>query len=239
MSDALQVSTKIYIQCQVSSSRWEVASRCWAWRWFSVISRAFSMAWVDSVCALKTGKFSTLAGAFLGYILEEWQSEAVFAFYPKSKAYLYQASVEKQETQDKNAKYMSCTHCERMPSTFLVAQPYEVGSVIISVFQMKKRRFRDAEQRVRHHTAAKLGHPSQYNSTSCNPIWVCLWPRISCWTITWMFSNIRKIWNTGVYFSSVVLLYIGYAFKLSEQGVIWLIDCILKYNNWKLKDKEC
>lgn len=131
---------------------------------------------------------------------------------------------------------MSCTHCERMPSTFLVTQPYEVGSVIISVFQMKKRRFRDAEQRVRHHTAANLGQPSQYNSTSCNPIWVYLWPRIACWTITWMFSNIRKIWNTGVNFSSVVLVYIGYAFKLSEQGVIWLIDCILKYINWKLKD---
>lgn len=100
--------------------------------------------------------------------------KAVFAFHPKSKAYVYQASVEEQETQDKNAKYMSCTHCERMPSTFLVTQPYEVGSVIISVFQMKKRRFRDAEQRVRHHTAANLGQPSQYNSTSCNPIWVYL-----------------------------------------------------------------
>ena len=42
-----------------------------------------------------------------------------------------------------------------------------------------------------------------------------------------------------MYFSSVVLVYIRYTFKLSEQGVILLIDYTLKYNNWKLKDEEC
>lgn len=201
-----------------------------------MIPRAFSMAWVDSVCALKIGKFSPLAGAVLGYILEEWQSEGCLCLPPEVKGVSVPGV--RRGTQGKNAKYMSCTHHERMPSAFLVTQPYEVGSVTISVFQMKKRRFRDTEQHVQHHTAAKLGHPSQCNSTSCNPIWEYLWPRNACWTITWMFSNIRKIWNTGMYFSSVVLVCVRYAFKLSEQGVILLIDYTLKYNNWKLKDKE-
>lgn len=127
------VSTKIYLSDISLELRWELASRCWAWRWFSVISGPLAWHWVDSVCALKNWEIlHTSRIAFLGYILEEWQSEAVFAFTrSQAAAYLYQASVEEAgNTQDKNAKkYMSCTCCERMPSTFLVAQPYEVGSV--------------------------------------------------------------------------------------------------------------
>lgn len=42
-----------------------------------------------------------------------------------------------------------------------------------------------------------------------------------------------------MYFSSIGLLHMSYAFKLWEQGDVSIIYCILINNNCKLEDKEC